>query len=342
MGRQSATAQHAPDPRKLTRRGALAAAASAALAGDAWSKSAPAITLTAVDAHRAGYPTVEAVLWMAREIERETQGRIGFRQYPSGQLGSETDTINLTRYGVLDICRVNIAGLNNMFPLTRPLAMPYVFRDVAHMRRVLDGPVGRNVLAGFERRGLVGLGFYDAGVRSMYNARRAIHTPADMHGLKVRVQRSDIFIDMLNLMGANATPIAFSEVYTGLQTHLIDGAENNWSTFESVRHYEVARFYSNTLHSYSPEALLMSKARFERFSPADRELIRQKAAESVPVMRRLWDENEAKAKAKVLADGVALNEADLPAFHRAVEPLRARFANEAGVARILRGVLEHE
>jgi tripartite ATP-independent transporter DctP family solute receptor len=300
------------------------------------------LTLTAVDAHRNGYPTVAAVGWMGEEISRATDGRINFRQYPSGQLGSETDTINLARFGVLDMCRVNIAGLNNAFPLTRPLAMPYVFRDVGHMRRVLDGPIGDEIRLGFERRGLVGLAFYDAGIRSMYSRIRPIHTPQDMHGLKVRVQRSDIFIELINAMGANATPIGFSEVYTGLQTHLLDAAENNWSTFESVRHFEVARYYSNTLHSFSPEALLISKDQFESFSAADKDLFRQKAAESIPVMRDLWDKNETDAREHVLADGVEFNEVDLPAFQRAVEPLNARFAAESETASILRRIIDHE
>jgi tripartite ATP-independent transporter DctP family solute receptor len=328
--------------RLITRRILIGAGAAAMSAGPAHAAPAGPRVVTAVDAHRPGYPTVEAVLWMAREIERETEGRFEFHQYPSGQLGSETDTINLTRFGVLDICRVNAAGLNNAFPLTRPLCMPYVFRDVPHMRRVLDGPIGREVLAGFERRGLIGLGFYDSGIRSMYNVHHPIHTPADMRGLKVRVQRSDIFMDMIEFMGANSTPIAFSDVYTGLQTHLIDGAENNWSTFESVRHYEVARFYSGTMHSFSPELLLISKAHFESFSPADQELFRQKATESVPVMRDLWDANESHARETVLADGVQYNDVDLDAFRRAVEPLRTRFAGMPEDAAIQARIIDHE
>ena len=195
--------------------------------------------LTTVDVHPRDYPTVAAVRWMGEEIERETNGRLGFRMYPSGQLGAETDTVALTGFHVLDLCRVNISALNNAFPMTQALALPYMFHDEAHMRRVVDGAIGREVLAGFERRHLVGLCFYDSGARSMYNARHPVNTPADMHGLKVRVPRSDIFLQTMNAMGANATPIPLSEVFTGLQTHLIDAAENNWATFQSTRHYEV-------------------------------------------------------------------------------------------------------
>jgi len=313
-------------------------AAVAAGAGAAMAQSSAQITITAVDVHPADYPTVAAVRWIGEEVARETQGRIRFRLYPSGQLGSETDTVALARFGVLDIARVYLGAVNNAFPATQPLALPYVFRNEAHMRAVCDGDIGRDILTSFERRGLVGLAFYDSGMRSMYNARRPIHTPADMHGLKVRVPRSDIFIAMLDAMGANATPIPFGEVFTGLQTHLIDAAENNWATFQSTRQYEVARYWSNTEHCCAPEALLMSKARFDALSPSDRELIAVKARESVAVMRVLWDEKQAAARRTVLDAGVAYNDVDRDAFRRAVEPMRRRYAADAEIAATLRRI----
>jgi tripartite ATP-independent transporter DctP family solute receptor len=282
------------------------------------------------------------VKWKGDEIARETGGRISFRQYPSGQLGTETDTVNLARFQVLDIARVYLGAVNNMFPATQPLALPYIFRDEAHMRRICDGPVGQGILHTFERRGLIGLAFYDSGFRSMYNARHPIHTPADMHGLKVRVPRADIFIEMLDAMGANATPIPFGEVFTGLQTHLIDAAENNWATFQSTRQYEVAGYWSQTDHCAAPEALLMSKARFESFSPADRELILAKARESVPVMRALWDEKQATARLTVLDAGVHYNQADIDAFRRAVEPMKQRYLADAAIAATVRRIEEHD
>jgi len=307
-------------------------------AGAALARTAGRQIITAVDVHPRDYPTVEAVRWMGEEIARETNGRFDFQLYPSGQLGSETDTVNLARFQVLDIARVYLGAVNNMFPATQPLALPYVFRDEAHMRRVCDGPIGQRILATFEQRGLIGLAFYDSGFRSMYNARRPIHTPADMRGLKVRVPRADIFMEMLDAMGANATPIPFGEVFTGLQTHLIDAAENNWSTYQSTRQYEVARYWSQTDHCAAPEALLMSKARFDSFSSADRELIRTKARESVAVMRRLWDEKQATARQTVLDAGIEANEADIEAFRRAVEPMRARYLRDPDIAATMRQI----
>jgi len=298
--------------------------------------------ITAVDVHPNDYPTVAAVRWIGDEVARETGGRISFRLYPSGQLGSETDTVNLARFGVLDIARVYLGAVNNMFPATQPLALPYTFRDEGHLRRVVDGPIGQAILQTFEQRGLIGLAFYDSGFRSMYNARRPIHTPADMRGLKVRVPRADIFMSMLDAMGANATPIPFGEVFTGLQTHLIDAAENNWATFQSTRQYEVARFWSQTDHCAAPEALLMSKARFDSFSAADRELILAKARESVPVMRALWDEKQITARQTVLDAGVAANDVDMAAFRRAVEPMRQRYLTDASIADTVRRIEAHD
>lgn len=315
----------------------IAAGASVAAA-----QSAQRATITAVDVHPTDYPTVEAVRWMGGEIERETGGRISFRIYPSGQLGTETDTVNLARFQVLDIARVYLGAVNNMFPATQPLALPYVFRDEAHMRRICDGAVGQDILRTFERRGLIGLAFYDSGFRSVYNARHPIHTPADMRDLKIRVPRSDIFIEMLDAMGANATPIPFGEVFTGLQTHLIDAAENNWATFQSTRQYEVARYWSQTDHCCAPEALLMSKARYDALSNADRDLIRAKARESVPVMRALWDEKQATARRTVLEAGVHFNQADTDAFHRAVGPMKQRWMRDETVAATVRRIDAHD
>ncbi|MGQ0531407.1 MAG: TRAP transporter substrate-binding protein [Caulobacteraceae bacterium] len=294
--------------------------------------------LTAVDVHPTDYPTVEAVRWIGAELERETSRRLSIRSYPGGQLGAENDTVALTHFNVLDFCRVTAAALNNAFPLTRALVLPYSFHTEEHMRRAVDGPVGQEILAGFERRGLIGLALYDGGARSIYCARRPVHEPRDMHGLKVRVPRSDIFLEMLDMMGANATPIPFGEVFTGLQTHLIDAAENNWSTFQSTRQYEVARYWSETQHCHSPDVLLFSKRRYDILSRADQDLLRAKARESVTVMRDLWDEKQARARQIVLEAGVAANDVDRAAFRTAVEPMRRRYAQDETIGALMRRI----
>jgi tripartite ATP-independent transporter DctP family solute receptor len=294
--------------------------------------------LTAADVHVDGYPTVEAVRWIGRVLEAQTGGRLHIRVYHSGQLGREGDAVNLARFGALDIARVNVAALNNAFELTDILALPYVFDSVAHMRHCLDGAVGREILRGFEARGLVGLAFYDSGVRCFYNHVRPIATPADLAGLKIRVPPSDIFVGLIRMLGANPTPLSFGEVFSSLQTHLIDGAENNWPTFYTSRQFEVARYWSQTQHSFAPEVLLMSKRRLDAMSPGDRALMLDAAAKSVPYMRELWDRREAESRAAVEKAGVQVNEVDRQAFRRAAAPLLTQYLANPDLNRLHRAI----
>ena len=279
--------------------------------------------LTAADVHVAGYPTVEAVRWIGedRGRDRRPARHPGLPRRPARP---RADTVEMARFGAIDLTRVNLAALNNAFPLTQVPALPYVFDSVAHMRRAMDGAPGRRILEGFASRGLVGLCIYDSGVRCVYNVRRPIHTPADLAGLKIRVPPSDIFIEIGRALGANPTPLSFGEVYSSLQTHLIDGAENNIHSFRSSRQFEVAKHWSETRHSYSPEALLMSRRGFERLGRPEQELLLRLASESVPYMRDLWDVAEAESRASVLAAGVQINETDLAAFEAATAPLVER------------------
>ncbi|TPW02920.1 MAG: dctP [bacterium] len=282
----------------------------------------------AVDVHPADYPTVTAVKWMGEELGRLTEGRLGVRQFPAGQLGNEDDSIGLTRFQAVDICRVAVAALNNAFPETRLLALPYVYRSVAHVRAVVDGAIGTELLNVFEGRGLVGLAYYDAAPRSFYNVRHPVTEPGQMRGLKMRAPQSDIFLDSIRAMGANPTPLTFGAVFSSLQTHLIDGAENNWPSYQSSRQFEVARFWSQTEHSFSPDALLMSKASLERLSAADQDRVRDVARRSVPVMRALWDEREATARATVIAAGTQVAEVDKAAFAATVRPVLDKYLAE--------------
>ena len=300
----------------------MGSAGAAALAGAPLLAATTSSTvLTATDVHVKDYPTVAAVRWIGETLERETAGRLRIRQYHSGQLGRESEAIDMARYGAIDMTRVYSGALNNAFPLTQSLCLPYVFDSVAHMRRAMDEGVGDAVLRGFERRDLVGLAIYDCGARCFYNARRAIVTPADLHGLKIRVPASDIFIRMLRLFGANPTPLSLGEVFSGMETHMIDGAENNMRSFHSSRHFEAARHWSQSEHSYAPDVLLISKRSLAALSPADRELMISTARQSVAVMRALWDESDSAARKAVTDYGVQINEVDLESFKRASRPL---------------------
>jgi len=284
--------------------------------------------VNAVDVHPADYPTVAAVKWMGEELGRLTGGRLGIRQFPAGQLGNEDDSIGLTRFQAVDICRVAVAALNNAFPETRLLALPYVYRSVAHVRAVVDGALGTELLNVFEGRGLIGLAYYDAAPRCFYNVRHPVTEPGQMRGLKMRAPQSDIFLDSIRAMGANPTPLTFGAVFSSLQTHLIDGAENNWPSYQSSRQFEVAPYWSQTEHSFSPDALLMSKVSFESLTPADRELVRDVARRSVQVMRVQWDAREAAARAAVIAAGVQVAEVDKAAFAATVQPVLDKYLAE--------------
>ncbi|MGL6289140.1 MAG: TRAP transporter substrate-binding protein [Silanimonas sp.] len=308
------------------------AAAAAALPGAAMAEAA---TLTATDVHVSEYPTVQATRWFGERLADETDGRLGLRLYHSGQLGRESDQVDMARFGAIDITRVYSGGLHNAFPLTAALGLPYLIRSKAHLRRVIDGPVGAAVLAGFEARGLIGLALYDGGSRSVYNTRRPIVVPADLNGLKLRVPPSDLFIALMRELGANPTPLPFGEVFSSLQTHLIDGAENNIKSFHSSRQFEAARYWSETGHSWAPDVLVMSKRRFDTLRTDDRERVRRLAAESVTVMREQWDRAEDAAREAVRAAGVAFNAVDHTAFEAAARPLRARYAAHPGIGPLM-------
>ena len=294
--------------------------------------------LTATDVHVKDYPTVEAVRWIGETMARETGGRVTLRQYHSGQLGRESEAIDMARFGAIDITRVYAGALNNAFPLTQALCLPYVFDSVPHMRRAMDGGVGQAVLDGFARRGLVGLAIYDSGARCFYNTKHAIRVPGDLHGLKIRVPVSDIFIRMLRLFGANPTPLSLGEVFSGLETHMIDGAENNIRSFHSSRHFEAAHYWSQTNHSYAPDVLLVSQRTLDGLQARDRELLIETARQSVGVMRTLWDASEAKAREAVFDAGVKHNEADLAAFAHASQPLLSEYRKDPAIDALYRRI----
>jgi tripartite ATP-independent transporter DctP family solute receptor len=299
-----------------------------------WANAASQAVLTAADVHINGYPTVEAVRWMSERIAQLTRDRLRIRVYHSGQLGRESDTVDLARSGALDITRVNFGPLTNPFPLTQLFVLPYLFESVAHMRRAVDGEVGKAVLQGFARRDLVGLAIYDAGVRNFYNVRRPIQVPGDLRGLKIRVPPSDVFIDMVRALGANPTPLPYGEAYSALQTHLIDGAENNWRSFQTSRQFEVARYLSESGHSVSPDVLLMSRRTFDGLAAADRDIVLAVAKESVAHMRELWDRLEAQARSDVIAAGVKVNPVDRAAFQRAAQPTIDAYVRQGGLKQL--------
>ncbi|ABS68597.1 TRAP dicarboxylate transporter, DctP subunit [Xanthobacter versatilis] len=279
------------------------------------------------DVQPADYPTVKAVQSMSDELNKETNGKISIKVFPNSQLGSEKDTIEQVKLGALDFIRINSGTLNTVCPAMTVPVLPFLFRDKAHMRAVLDGPIGDEILADCASHGLVGLAFYDSGARSFY-ATTPIRKLEDLKGKKIRVQQSDIWVSMMKLLGANATPMPAGEVFTGLKSGLIDGAENNWPSYDNFHHYEAAKNYSLSEHSMAPEVLLISKRVFDSFTPEEQVQVRKAAKNSVGYMRQLWDAMEISSREKVEKAGVEVITIDKAPFQAAVQPLYDQFVTD--------------
>jgi tripartite ATP-independent transporter DctP family solute receptor len=301
--------------------GGLLASAAMALAANACET-----TLRSSDTHPDGYPTVEAVKAMGKIVEEKTNGRVCIEVFHSAQLGEEKDTIEQTQFGVIDMNRVSLGPFNNIIEETQIPSLPYIFRSVDHMHHVMDGEIGQQILDAFTAHDLVGLAFYDGGSRSFYNSEKPIRTMADLKGMKFRVMQSDMFVDMVGALGANATPMPYGEVYSSIQTGVIDGAENNWPSYDSSGHFEVAKYYTLDQHLIVPEVLVMSKISWDKLSPEDQAIVRDAAKASVPVMRDLWVAQEKVSEDKVRAAGVEIiTDIDKTPFIEAMVPVYEKY-----------------
>ncbi len=312
----------------------IRALTAALLCALAW-PGAQAREFRSADIHNANdYPTVLAVKAMSEELRKASNGKFSIKVYNKGALGNEKDTIDQLKIGALDFARVNISPLNAICKKTLVPTMPFLFRSVQHMRAVLDGPIGDEILQDCASHGFIGLAFYDSGARSLY-AKRPVRSVADVKGLKVRVQQSDLWVSLINAMGGNATPIPFGEVYTGLNTGLIDAAENNLPSYETSRHYEAAKFYSRTEHSMAPEVLLMSRRIWDKLSPAEQQMVRAAARTSVVVQRQKWDAQEARSLAAVKAAGVTLVDVDKATFAATMGPVYDKYITTPDLRRLV-------
>ncbi|HEV3009974.1 MAG TPA: TRAP transporter substrate-binding protein [Burkholderiales bacterium] len=313
--------------------------ASAALFAAAFSLPAAAKEFRSADVHPEDYPTVMAVKQMSDAVKKRTNGKHSIKVFTGTQLGGEKDTIEQTKIGALDLVRINSAPMNNIVPETLVPSLPFIFRDVTHMRKTLDGPIGDEILKALEPHGFVGMAFYDAGARSFYNTKKPIRSPADMKGMKIRVQQSDLFVGMLQALGANATPMPYGEVYTALKTGLVDGAENNWPSYDTARHFEVAKYYTVNEHSMVPEILMFSKKIFDTLPADEQKIFKQAAKESVPYMRKLWDAKELESRKKVEAAGVqVVDKVDKKPFMDAMKPVYDKLVTDAKLKAMVKRV----
>jgi tripartite ATP-independent transporter DctP family solute receptor len=306
---------------KTTLAGLLASAAlvTAAAAADC------EITLRSSDTHPDGYPTVEAVKSMSAEVLEKTAGRVCIEVFASSQLGEEKDTIEQTQFGVIDMVRASFGSFNDMVPTAQLLSLPYLFKSEEQMHHVMDGPIGAEIAQDFDAHDLVVLAYYDGGSRSFYNSEKPIKSVADLKGMKFRTMQSDVFVDMMSALGANATPMPYGEVYSSIQTGVIDGAENNWPSYDSSGHYEVAKYISLDQHLMVPELLAVSKVSWDKLSAEDQEIMRAAAKNSVTVMRDLWAAQEKASEAKVEAAGVEVTEVNKQEFIDAMGPVYEKY-----------------
>jgi tripartite ATP-independent transporter DctP family solute receptor len=309
--------------------------------------AAPAIAVArefrAADTQAEDYPTVQALRFMSSVIAERSGGRDQIRVFHSRQLGEEKETIEQTRVGAIDLNRTNVALIGNFVPAMNVLAMPFLFRSIEHLQKVLDGPIGSEILNSFEPYGFVGLAFYDSGARSIYNSVRPIRTIADIKGLRLRVQQSELMSDMIRALGAEPVELPYGQVITGLATKLIDGAENNWPSFVTTDHYKFAGYYTLTEHTMSPEVLVMSRKAWESLSADERNLFRDAAQQSNLFMREIWKDLEQRSRQRAEAAGVTLvTDFDRKPFETAMADIYAKAQRNPIAAKLIERIRKVE
>lgn len=283
--------------------------------------------LRSSDTHPDGYPTVEAVKYFGDLVKERTGGRYSVEVYHSAQLGQEADTIEQVRSGVIDLNRVSMAPWNSLVPLTKIPSLPYLFTSPDHARKVMAGEIGDEIAKGFDEHGVVVIAFYDGGARSFYNSKKAVNTVDDLKGMKYRVIQSDVFVDMVAALGATATPMPYGEVYSSIETGVIDGAENNFPSYESAKHFEVAKFYSLDEHTIVPEVFVMAKTAWDKLSDEDKAIFKQAGKESMEKQWQLWDERVAASRKIVEDAGSQINTPEKQPFIDAMAPVYGKYVN---------------
>ena len=272
--------------------------------------------------HKPDYPNTVAMDKFAELLDERSGGKITLKMFHSGVLGNQPDAIEQVRIGALAIGNFNLGPIGPIAPAANVVSLPFIFKDMGHMHRALDGEAGDQISAGMAEKGLVALAWYDSGARSFYNSKKAIETPADLAGMKVRVMNNDLYSGMISALGGNPSPMAFSEVYQSLKTGVVDGAENNWPSYESTGHFEVAGFYSLSQHLIIPECVCINADIYAALSEEDQAMVKEAARESATLQRELWEARAVASREKVMDAGVEFNDiADKSAFQAAMEPV---------------------
>jgi tripartite ATP-independent transporter DctP family solute receptor len=292
----------------------------------------PKIVLKATDVHPLGYPTVEAVVRMGKKLEAATNGRITIQMYPSMQLGGEKEMIEQAQVGALQIARISVGPMGPIVPELNVFNLPFMFRDNAHMEKVIDGPIGDELLkklSDHPTAGLIGLCWMNAGSRNVYNNKHPVTKVEDLKGLKIRMMGNPVFVDTMNSLGGNGVAMGFDQLINAMQTGVVDGAENNEPSYESGQHYRYAKYYSKTGHLIIPEILVFSKKSWEGLSKDDQALIMKFAREAQQEQRKLWYEREEESLKKMKEAGAQVNDVpDRKPFQAAVKPVWDKYGSQ--------------
>ena len=324
--------------RDLMRSGATIAVLATAMIGlgglaglDGTALAQTKMVLKASDVHADGYPTVVAIQNFGKKLSDATNGRLSVQMFAAMQLGGEKEAIEQAQVGAIQIARVSVGALGPVVDDLNVFNMPFLFRDTAHMQKVIDGKVGQDLLAKVTASpaGLIGLCFMDAGARSMYDTKKPIKSIADMKGLKVRVMGNPMFVDMMNSLGGNGVAMGYDQVFSALQTGVVDGAENNPPSFYFDNHYQVAKYYTMTEHLIVPEMVVFSKKTWDSLSKDDQALVTKFSKEMQLDERKLWEAKEKDALDKMKAAGIEIDTiADKKPFQDAVKPVWDKYGTK--------------
>jgi tripartite ATP-independent transporter DctP family solute receptor len=271
------------------------------------------------------HPVHQAMEHLGKRLDELSGGQLKVTIYHSGQLGAETDCLEQLQAGSLDITKVSTSPLESFVPEMAVFSMPYVLGDEAHYWRVLESPIGQRLLQAGETAKVVGLCYYDAGARSYYTTGKPALTPADLKGMKIRVQKSKTAMDMVEAMGALPTPIAWGELYSSLQQRMVDGAENNPPSYFTSRHYEVANHYALNEHTRTPDIVLIAASTWASLDEGQQKWLKQAAHESSLYQRQLWKHKSAECMQALEKAGVKIYKVDPEPFIKAVEPMIRKY-----------------
>lgn len=277
------------------------------------------------------HPVHKAMLYMAEQAAKKSNGTLQISVYPSQQLGTERECLELLQIGSLAMTKVSSSVLEGFAPIFKVFSLPYIFKSEEHKFNVFEGKVGEELLLSPQKFWLRGLCFYDAGSRSFYTKEKPINTPADLAGLKIRTQESATSVKLVNALGGSATPISWGELYTALQQGVVDGAENNPPSFYLSRHYEVCKYYSIDEHTAVPDVLLISTIIWNDLTPQEQKWLQESANESYVYQKKLWKESTMESLKAVEEAGVEISYPDKTPFIEKVQPLLEEYKEEKDV-----------